>query len=61
LDCPELIEDFEAKLAENQSPKRKPESDGAQKKKKIDKIEVNCLKPIQILRNGLQEPKINLS
>jgi hypothetical protein len=41
LDCPELIEDFEAKHAENQSPKRKPESDGAQKKKKIDKIEVN--------------------
>lgn len=35
LDCPELIEEFEAKLAENNSPKRKLEHDTSNKKKKI--------------------------
>lgn len=41
LDCPELIEEFEAKLAENNSPKRKLEHDTSNKKKKIVDSQVN--------------------
>lgn len=42
LDCQELIEDFEAKLQNNLSPKRKPENEQANKKKKsiTDKVEL---------------------
>lgn len=40
LDCPELIEEFEAKLAENSSPKRKLENEVTNKKKKIVDLQV---------------------
>lgn len=40
LDCPELIEEFEAKLHEVGSPKRKAESEVLAKKKKIASIDV---------------------
>jgi hypothetical protein len=39
LDCPELIEEFEAKLHEVGSPKRKAESEVLAKKKKIASID----------------------
>lgn len=39
LDCPELIEEFETKLAESQ--KRKAEAENASKKKKIAEIQVS--------------------
>lgn len=39
LDCPELIEEFEAKLAENNSPKRKMDSEVPAKKKKLSTVE----------------------
>ncbi|CAF0994523.1 unnamed protein product [Brachionus calyciflorus] len=39
LDCPELIEDFEAKLLEMNSPKRKLEHDVVHKKKKISSVD----------------------
>ena len=41
LDCPELIEEFEAKLLEVNSPKRKLEHETATKKKKILDLQVN--------------------
>jgi hypothetical protein len=39
LDCPELIEDFEAKLAETNSNKRKIEQEAPAKKKKLSTVE----------------------
>ncbi len=41
LDCPELIEEFEAKLVELNSPKRKLEHDSSNKKKKIVDLQVS--------------------
>lgn len=42
LDCPELIEDFEAKLVENNSPKRKQDHDQTvNKKKKLNTIDLH--------------------
>lgn len=40
MDCPELIEEFEAKLQDPNSPKRKLEQEVITKKKKIASIEV---------------------
>jgi hypothetical protein len=48
LDCPELIEDFEAKLMENNSPKRKLEQEnsttttttGGSRKKKLASADI---------------------
>ena len=40
MDCPELIEEFEAKLTENNSPKRKLEHEVTTKKKKIVDLQV---------------------
>jgi len=41
LDCPELIEEFEAKLAENNSPKRKLDNEQlVNKKKKISSVDI---------------------
>jgi len=45
LDCPELIEEFEAKLVETNSPKRKLEHDTINKKKKIVDIQEKDLNP----------------
>jgi hypothetical protein len=44
LDCPELIDEFEAKLAGTNSPKRKLEHDTSNKKKKIIDSQVRQLK-----------------
>lgn len=40
LDCPELINEFESRLAEINSPKRKLEQDIPAKKKKLSTIEI---------------------
>lgn len=57
LDCPELIEEFEAKLAENNSPKRKLEHDTSNKKKKIIDIQEKDVQPRGFER-GLVPEKI---
>lgn len=41
LDCPELINEFESRLAEINSPKRKLEQDVPAKKKKLSTIEIH--------------------
>ena len=43
LVCPELIEEFEAKLAESNNVKRKIEQESAVKKKKISAVESQVL------------------
>jgi len=43
LDCPDLIESFEANLIETNSPKRKLEHETSNKKKKIVDLQVFAL------------------
>jgi len=57
LDCPELIEEFEAKLAENNSPKRKLEHEVTTKKKKIVDLQEKDIQPRGFER-GLVPEKI---
>lgn len=45
LDCPELIEEFESKLVETNSPKRKLEHDTTNKKKKIVDLQEKDVQP----------------
>lgn len=57
LDCPELIEEFEAKLIETNSPKRKLEHDTTTKKKKIIDLQEKDVQPRGFER-GLVPEKI---